>query len=88
MSEAPIQIRKPEVARAIRRLAQKKGQAITDAVADVVNAELCRLEDASEAEAQRRIARAKQIVARFQALPTLGPVPTDDDFYDEAGFPK
>jgi hypothetical protein len=88
MNDAPIQIRNPEVTRAIRALAAKKGQPITEAVADVVHAELTRLEGQHEAEVQRRIARAKEIVARFSALPKLGPPLADDDLYDEDGFPK
>jgi hypothetical protein len=88
MNDTPIQIRKPEVTRAIRELAEKTGQPITEAVADAVQDRLARLDDANEAEIERRIARAKEIVARFAALPKLGPPLTDDDLYDKDGFPK
>jgi hypothetical protein len=88
MNDAPIQIRNPEVTRAIRELAEKKGQPITEVVADAVQAELARLGDAQEAEVQRRIAKAEAIVARFRALPKLGPPLIDDDLYDEDGLPK
>ncbi len=88
MTDAPIQIRKPEVTRAIRALAEKKGQPITDVVAEAVNTELQRLEAAGEAEVQRRLALIEDAVARFNALPVLGPLLTDDDLYDEDGFPK
>jgi antitoxin VapB len=88
MNDAPIQIRNPEVTRAIRALASRKGQPITNAVADLVNAELSRLEAAKEAEVQRRLALINEAVERFNALPIVGPLLTDDDLYDEDGFAK
>jgi hypothetical protein len=88
MNDAPIQIRNPEVTRAIRALAEKKGQPITDVVAEAVNAELTRLACDRETETERRIARAEEIVARFNALPKVGPLLTDEDLYDEDGFPR
>lgn len=84
----PIQIRRPEVAQAIRELAEKTGQPITDAVAGAVHDALARLDAAREAEVQRKIAAVEDIVRRFNALPTVGPLLTDDDLYDEDGFPK
>ena len=47
MNDAPIQIRNPEVAKAIRALARKRGLPITEAVSEAVNAELTRLEGAT-----------------------------------------
>ena len=88
MNDAPIQIRNPEVTRAIRALAEKKGQPITDVVAEAVNAELERLEDVRKTEAQRRLALIEDAVTRFNALPVVGPLLADDDLYDEDGFPK
>jgi hypothetical protein len=41
-----------------------------------------------EAEVERRIAAARDIVARFNALPVVGPLLTDEDLYDEEGLPK
>ncbi|HEY1426934.1 MAG TPA: type II toxin-antitoxin system VapB family antitoxin [Caulobacteraceae bacterium] len=88
MNDAPIQIRNPEVTRAIRALAERKGQPITEAVAEVVLAELRRLEGVDEAEVQRRLRAVDDIVRRFNALPVVGPLLTDDDLYDDDGFPK
>ena len=42
----------------------------------------------SEAEVQRRIAAARETIGRFQALPIIGPLLTDEDLYDEHGLPK
>jgi hypothetical protein len=88
MNDAPIQIRNPDVTRAIRALAEQKGQPITDVVAEAVNTELQRLEAGREAEVRRRLALIEDAVARFNALPAVGPLLTDDDLYDEDGFPR
>jgi hypothetical protein len=88
MNDVPIQIRNPDVVRAIRELAAEKGQPITEAVGDVVRAELCRLAATRETQVQQRMEAARRIVDEFNALPVLGAVPTDDDFYDKDGFPK
>jgi hypothetical protein len=74
--------------RAIRELAAKKGQPISEAVADAVQAELARLDEVREREVERRIANVRAIVARFRALPKLGPPLTDDDLYDKDGLPR
>jgi hypothetical protein len=88
MNDVPIQIRNPEVVRAIRELAAKRGQPITDVVGDVVKAELMRLSGSQLAEAQRRLATIQAISRQIADLPVLGPTPTDADFYDEDGFPR
>lgn len=85
---APIQIRKPELARKIRELAELKGKSITDAVAEVVDRELDRVRQESAAELAARRARIEEIIARLAALPNVGPLLTDDDLYDEDGLPK
>ena len=88
MNDAPIQIRNPEIARAIRELAEKKGQPITEAVGDAVHAELQRLDTAKRADVQRKLAAIDDILERYGSWPIRGPTPTDDDFYNEDGFPK
>jgi hypothetical protein len=88
MNDVPIQIRNPDVVRAIRQLAAEKGQPITDVIGQVVNAELSRIEAGREVEVQRRLAAVRDIVERFNALPVVGPLLTDDDLYDEDGLPK
>jgi hypothetical protein len=88
MNDAPIQIRNPDVVRAIRRLAEETGRPITEAVGAAVQAELRRLEAIDEAEVQRRLQAVRDIVDRFNALPVVGPPLTDEDLYDEDGLPK
>ena len=90
MNDVPIQIRNPEVVRAIRRLAAKRARAITEAIGEVVAAELESPGrsprsggSASPGRPARRIVRAE-----FNALPIVGRPLTDDDLYDEDGLPK
>jgi hypothetical protein len=88
MTEAPIQIRRPEVVRKIRELAQATGRPITDAVAVAIEQALRRLDDEKEEGIRRRRKAIDDIVARFQALPVVGRPLTDDDLYDEDGLPR
>jgi len=88
MKDAPIQIRKPEVVRAIRELAEGSGQPITEAVANAVREALQRRAAADEAEYQQRLAAIRDAVKRFNELPIVGPLLTDDDLYDEDGLPR
>lgn len=82
----PIQIRKEDVARDIRRLATLTGEPITDAVAEAVREKLDRLESDSALAARRK--RVSELVASFAALPKTGERLTDDDLYDDYGLPK
>ncbi len=84
----PIQIRRPEVVRNLRELAILKGKSVTDTVAEAVDGELRRLRTRAEAEVEARRAAVKATVARIQALPVVGPMPTDHDLYDPDGLPK
>jgi hypothetical protein len=88
MNDAPIQIRNPEVVRAIRALAEKTGRPITEAVATAVHAELRRRSTVSAEERNRKLGAMREIVARIQRLPVIGPALTDDDLYDEDGLPR
>ncbi|HEY3800558.1 MAG TPA: type II toxin-antitoxin system VapB family antitoxin [Caulobacteraceae bacterium] len=88
MTDAPIQFRRPAVVRAMRELAARTGRPITDAVGDLVQAEVRRLSEVDDAEYRRRRALIHDAVARFQALPVVGPRLTDDDLYDDDGLPK
>lgn len=85
---APVQIRKPEVAKRLRELARLEGKSITDLVEEMVRERDERLTTAREAEVERKLAAAEETVRRFQALPIVGPLLTDDDLYDEDGMPK
>jgi hypothetical protein len=85
---APIQIRKAELVRGIRELAQLKGTTITEAVETAVNTELERSRKAKDVDLAERRAAVDEILHRIWALPNIGPMLTDDDLYDEDGLPK
>ena len=85
---APVQIRKPEVAERLRALARLEGKSITDLVDEMVRERDARLTAAREAEIDVRRQAVQEAVRRFNALPILGPLLTDDDLYDEDGLPK
>jgi hypothetical protein len=85
---APIQIRKAAVVENIRKLAERTHLPITEAVDRAVKAEMQRLEIEQEAEANATIKEVKALIRRFNELPTVGPMLTDDDLYDEWGLPK
>lgn len=85
---APVQIRKPEVAERLRELARLEGKSITDLVEEMVRERDEHLTAAREAEIERKLAAAEEIVAHFQSLPIIGPLLTDDDLYDDDGLPK
>ncbi len=87
MSDAPIQIRKPEVIRDIRELAEESGQPFTEVVGDAVRKELERRRAAREEAVSAKRAALREIRERLKALPRIGPVLTDADFYDEDGLP-
>jgi hypothetical protein len=87
MNEAPIQIRNPEVVRAIRTLAERTGRPMTEAVAQAVNAALDRQQTNEHDEYLRRLAAIRAASRKFRDLPVVGPRLTDDDFYDEDGMP-
>ena len=62
MNDVPIQIRNPEVIRAIRELAARKRLPITEVVGEAVSAELGRLDCLKEAEVSRRLAGSLVLV--------------------------
>ncbi|WP_439471143.1 type II toxin-antitoxin system VapB family antitoxin [Brevundimonas sp.] len=85
---APVQIRKPEVAERLREMARLEGKSITELVEEMVRERDERLTATREADIERRRRAVEEAVERFNALPILGPLLTDDDFYDEDGLPK
>lgn len=85
---APVQIRKPDVAERLRTIARREGLSITDLVDQMAREREARAIGAREAEIQRRMAAVDEIVREFNALPIMGPLLTDDDIYDEDGLPK
>ena len=85
---APVQIRKPDVAERLRNMALREGLSITELVDQMAREREARPDEARRAEIERKIAAVNEIVREFNALPVLGPLLTDDDIYDEDGFPK
>ena len=85
---APIQIRKPDVVRDIRLLAELMHQPITDVVAEAVRTKLGEAQRAREADIAERMRRIAEIHKRIAALPIIGELLTDDDLYDEYGLPR
>lgn len=85
---APVQIRKTDTVERLRRLASLEGKTITELVDEMVRERDERLVAEREADIERRLAEVRETVRRFQALPIVGPLLTDDDFYDEDGLPK
>jgi len=85
---APVQIRKPEVAERLRQRARSEGKSITELV-ETMLAERIASDEAKIADdsTQRRLT-AEAILARVSAMPRLAAWPTADEFYDEDGLPK
>ena len=88
MTDAPIQIRNPDVVRDIRALADRLGLPMTDVVAEAVRRRLT--EENARADEARidRKKRALDVLARIDALPQSGVLLTDADLYDAEGFPR
>jgi len=85
---SPIQIKKPDVVRDIRLLAELLHQPITEVVAEAVRAKLGEAQRAREADIAERLRQVAEIHKRVAALPVIGPLLTDEDLYDEHGLPK
>lgn len=85
---APVQIRKSDTVERLRRLAALEGKSITELVDEMVRERDRQFAFRTEAEVQRKIATAEDIVRHFQSLPIIGPLLKDDDLYDEDGLPK
>ncbi len=79
----PVNIRRPDVVNDIRELPSLKSVSLTVAVAGAVKAELVR---ARETDTRRQDIR--RLVEELHELPRIGPPLTDDDLYDEDGFPR
>ncbi len=85
---APVQIRKSDTVERLRRLASLEGKTITELVDEMVRERDARLAAEREADIERRLVEVREIVRHFNSLPIVGPLLTDDDFYDEDGLPK
>jgi len=88
MNDAPIQIRNPEVVRALREVAAQRNQPLTQAIGEIAHAELKRLKSDKDARYRQRVESIKRRVAELHALPVVGPPLTDDELYDEEGLPR
>lgn len=85
---APVQIRKADTVERLRRLAAQEGKSITDLVDEMVRERDERKAAAREADIAERRRGVEEAVRRFNALPIVGPLLSDDDLYDEDGLPK
>lgn len=85
---APVQIRKSDTVERLRRLAALEGKSITDLVDEMVRERDDRLVATRKADIDERRRAVEESVRRYNALPIIGPLLTDDDFYDEDGLPK
>jgi hypothetical protein len=88
MTDAPIQIRNPDVVRDIRALADRLGLPITDVVADAVRRRLAEEVARSDAARADRARRLADVLASIDALPHAGQPLRDDELYDADGFPR
>ena len=88
MNDTPIQIRNPEVVKAIRALADQTQLPITEAVGEAVREALRKQDVTRDAEIQQRLAAIKDISRRIRELPIVGPAITDEDLYDADGMPR
>jgi hypothetical protein len=84
---APIQIRREDVVRNIRELAELTRQPLTDVIDTAVANELRRARRRLT-PSQERNRRIDAVLARIDALPRTGQTLTDDDLYDQDGFPR
>lgn len=85
---APVQIRKSDTVERLRRLASLEGKTITELVDEMVRERDRQYELRRENDIEARRQAVEEIVAHFNSLPIIGPLLTDDDFYDEDGLPK
>lgn len=83
-----IEIRNPDVVRDIHRLAERTGKPADEAVAEAVRAKLGAPERGAETDITARRKRVDEVLARIDRLPHSGEPLTDDDLYDEDGFPR
>jgi len=85
---APVQIRKADTVERLRRLASLEGKTITELVDEMVRERDRHYEVRRENDIAARRQAIEEIVTHFNSLPIVGPLLTDDDFYDEDGLPK
>jgi hypothetical protein len=88
MTDAPIQIRKAEVVRDIRTLADLTRQPITEAVGQAVRAELDRARRTAGDDQEKKRRAVAAALEKFANAPIVGPTLTDEDLYDDDGLPK
>ena len=80
-----IEITQPEVAENVRALAELTGVSVTEAISATVKE---RLELERRRRPKKNLERARQLLEEIRKLPRIGPLLTDDDFYDANGLPK
>ena len=81
-----LSIKDPQTDALARRLAELKGQTITDAVRAALEAEIARAERAEVARQERIRALVERVAAGMEGSGHSSD--HDDIFYDEIGLPK
>ena len=88
MTDAPIQIRNPDVVRDIPALAERLGLPLTHVIADAVRRRLAEaVGNKADAQAAAR-RRVVGVLARIDALAVTGPMLKDDDVCGPDGLPR
>jgi hypothetical protein len=81
-------ILRSDVAEDIRALAALAGVSITDAVAQVVKAQLAIERVKASVKLSKRHSQAERALSELRRLPVVGPELSDRDLYDAEGLPK
>jgi len=77
-----------QVVEHVRELARQRGGSLSDAIDAAVLETLERNRSRQVRSPDVDLDEVARIVARFQALPELAPMPGDADFYDADGLPR
>jgi hypothetical protein len=85
---SPIQIRRDDVVKDIRMLAEITGVSITEAVASAVRTQLASERGKAEAKLSSRRKRIESALAELRRLPVVGPGLSDRDIYGPDGLPR
>lgn len=83
-----IQIKRPDVADAVRSLAALTGVSLTDAIGNAVKSQLAIERAKADKGLLKRRQEAERLLAELRRLPVVGPELSDRDLYDADGLPK
>jgi hypothetical protein len=76
-----------EVVDHVRELARQRGGSLSDAIDAAVSEMLTQDKARPDTSSDIDLEKIDEIVQRFRLLPKIGPMPTDEDFYDANGLP-